>query len=63
MPYVSSHNKKSKRESVIYIRERERERETKVVLLPSNYSFYDHILYVFFQIFVFKMKMRKGLLR
>ena len=27
MPYVSSHNKKSKRESVIYIRERERERE------------------------------------
>ena len=25
MPYVSSHNKKSKRESVIYIREKERE--------------------------------------
>ena len=27
MPYVSSHNKKSKRESVIYIREKERERD------------------------------------
>ena len=27
MPYVSSHFQKSKRESVIYIREKERERE------------------------------------